>query len=334
MDFLKITIHQIIKRQGIRHADLQLSNLLISIDENVENLVTKLNTSFGKEERVIRTEFIEDRVQDFQRTVKGFNDLKNDHNFLEFSTQSIGRMRDLISGVNLATGGYFVFTEYKSQGRHYAAVFLVRETDEIIFNRNESGDAFIIDKTTVINTSNLAMAVRVDLEKLQNNSERYVHFTYKQADISEYFVDWIEVRLSNKSEADTKTLINLINNVELPTDPDTDNPYEAEKFRGKVFDYIQSVGRVVKLSDLSRSFWGDSEFLSDQASVLGYDIDGEFRATPNILSRLKKYRITAGKISLSFSQSDIDTGKIYLGDDDLLVIDDAVLKRKFRQKDE
>lgn len=334
MECKRITIHQIKKKQGVIHTDLITSESLIDIDENVENLFEKLNKSFGKEEKVIRTEFLEEE-RDFQRTLNEFNEDKNDGTFYEFTKSSINRINDLLNGVNLATGGYFVFTEYVYLRRHYAAAYLVRDTEEIVFDRSADGKSFIIDKTTVINTKNLAMAVRVDLGKLLNKDERYVHFTFKQADISEYFVTWIEVHLSNRSDTDTKALISLLNNIDpYPNDPDTNVAFEREKFRNKVYDYIQSVGRVVKINELSSTFWGNANYLSNLAEELGYDIDGEFRATSSILSRLKKYKITSGKISVGFSQSDIDNGKIYSGDGSLLIIDDLALKGKFDHIDD
>jgi nucleoid-associated protein len=334
MEFKRITIHQIKKKQGITYTELIPSNSLIKIDENVENLIEKLNNSFSKEEKVIRTEFLEE-VNDFQRTLKEFNDNKTDELFYEFTKSSINRINDLLTGVNLATGGYFVFTEYVYLKKHYAGVYLVRDTEEIVFDRSADGKSFVIDKTTVINTKNLAMAVRVDLGKFLKNEERYVHFTFKQADISEYFVTWIEVHLSNRSDTDTKALIALLNKIDpYPKDPDTNKAYEGEKFRNKVFDYIQSVGRVVKINELSTTFWGNPNYLSKIAEELGYDIDGEFRATSSILSRLKKYKISSGKISLGFSKSDIDNGRIYSGDGSLLIIDDLALKGKFDHIDD
>lgn len=334
MEYKRITIHQIKKKQGVVYTHLIPSDSLIQIDENVENLIEKLNRSFSKEEKVIRTEFLEEQ-KDFQRTLRDFNAIRVDKAFYDFTKSSIDRINDLLTGVNLATGGYFVFTEYVYLQKHYVGVYLVRDTEEIVFDRSADGKSFVIDKTTVINTKNLAMAVRVDLNKLLNTEERYVHFTFKQADISEYFVTWIEVHLSNRSDTDTKALIGLLNEIDpYPTDPDTNAIFEREKFRNKVFDYIQSVGRVVKLNELSTTFWGEANYLSEQAEKYGYDIDGEFRATSSILSRLRKYKISAGKITLGFSKSDIDNGRIYPGEGNLLIIDDLVLKSKFEHIDD
>ena len=141
-------------------------------------------------------------------------------------------------------------------------VFLVRDSEEIIFDKDEDG-MFIVNKTVIINTKRLAMAARINKNKLQKNKSRYLHFTFKQADISDYFVSWIEVRLSEKNLEDTKTLVNLINNhVEMPIDPATQAFYEPEKLRNSVYDYIQSVGRVVKISELSSAFWDDKDYLA------------------------------------------------------------------------
>ena len=329
MEILRVTIHQIIKEQGINYTELVESNDLLAIGENVENLIEVLNDAFKRDEKVIRSEFLEqqDRFQTSLRTFCGDN---SDENFLNFSIESIRRINDLLTGANLATGGYFVYAEYEYRNRNYVSVFLVRDSEELIFDRSEDGASFVVNKTTIINTKKLAMAVRVDRDRILANQERYVHFTFKQADISDYFITWIEVHLSDKNREDTVSLVNLLNDIDpLPNDPDTNAVYEPEKFRNKVFDYIQSVGRVVRIPELSNSFWGNKDFLGDLIDERGIDINQEFRAVTTVLGRLKKYSLSAGKIKLSFSKSDIDQGRIFRGDGQQLVLENPIIARKF-----
>ena len=329
MEILRVTIHQIIKEQGINYTELVESNDLLAIGENVENLIEALNDAFKRDEKVIRSEFLEqqDRFQTSLRTFCGDN---SDENFLNFSIESIRRINDLLTGANLATGGYFVYAEYEYRNRNYVSVFLVRDSEELIFDRSEDGASFVVNKTTIINTKKLAMAVRVDRDRILANQERYVHFTFKQADISDYFITWIEVHLSDKNREDTVSLVNLLNDIDpLPNDPDTNAVYEPEKFRNKVFDYIQSVGRVVRIPELSNSFWGNKDFLGDLIDERGIDINQEFRAVTTVLGRLKKYSLSAGKIKLSFSKSDIDQGRIFRGDGQQLVLENPIIARKF-----
>lgn len=329
MEIFKVTIHQIIKEQGINYTELVESNDLLVIGENVENLIEVLNDAFKRDEKVIRSEFLEQQDR-FQTSLRTFCGDSSDENFLNFSIESIRRINDLLTGANLATGGYFVYAEYEYRNRNYVSVFLVRDSEELIFDRSEDGASFVVNKTTIINTKKLAMAVRVDKDRLVANQERYVHFTFKQADISDYFITWIEVHLSDKNREDTVSLVNLLNDIDpLPNDPDTNAVYEPEKFRNKVFDYIQSVGRVVRIPELSNSFWGDRDFLGDLIDERGIDINQEFRAITTVLGRLKKYSLSAGKIKLSFSKSDIDQGRIFRGDGQQLILENPVIARKF-----
>ena len=329
MEISRVTIHQIIKEQGISYTELIESNGLITIGENVQNLIDVLNDSFKKDEKVIRSEFLEEQ-NSFQTSLRTFCQETNNQNFLTFSTDSIRRINDLLTGANLATGGYFVYAEYEYRNRTYVSVFLVRDSEELIFDRGPDDNSFVVNKTTIIDTKKLAMAVRIDKAKLLNNQERYVHFTFKQADISDYFISWIEVHLSDKNRDDTVSLIKLINGVQdLPNDPTTNARYEPEKFRNHVFDYIQSVGRVVKIAELSNAFWGNRDFLSNLIDEKDIDINQEFRAVPSVLTRLKKYTLTAGKIRLSFSKSDIDQGRVFPGDGNQIILENPVLRGKF-----
>lgn len=326
----KIIIHLIDKEQGTDPILIPSANLLV-VNENVDNLTERLNDSFRKDEKVLRTEFKENRLI-FQNGVRNFSVDNSNQLFFDFSNDSLGRMIDLMSGVNLATGGYFVYIHYTYRNTNYLGVFVVRDIEQIIFDKPEDSENFTVDTTTVINTDKLAMAVRIDLDRLTNNQPRYLHFTKKQTHQSRYFIDWIEAELADKSGDDTLALINLINNLnddEFPINQETNQRYESEDFRRHLLNHINSSGKIVRIRELSNTYWQNEDFLIDKAEELGLDINGEFQGVDKFLKRLNAYEIKSGKVKLIFSQKDIDDGIVYKGDNNQIIINSEELSNAF-----
>ncbi|SDR90363.1 nucleoid-associated protein [Winogradskyella sediminis] len=327
----RLTIHQIEKQQSVLEAHLKTSKGLIPIDEKVDFLVEKLNDAFRNDEKVVRTEFLEEEEEEevFQKSLKSFVESETDELFYKFSINALKKMKKILQSTTLATGGYFVFVNYQYGDGSYVGVFIVRDSKEVIFNRNDE-DNFEVNMTTIINTDKLAMAVRIDSGRLEENKDRYLQFTHKLSSTSNYFSEWIEADLLDKSEDDTKALISLINGLtEFPINPETGERYGGEEFRIKVYDHINSAGRVVRLSELGKTFWNDSNYLTNYIDENEIQINHQFQAVSTILGRLKKYEIKSGKVKLSFSRADIENGTINVGNDDQIIISDSALRRKY-----
>ncbi len=59
---------------------------------------------------------------------------KNDNNFIRFTRNVIGNLEPVLQQVTMATGRYFVFTEYNSNGNDFWGVFLIRDTEGKYFS--------------------------------------------------------------------------------------------------------------------------------------------------------------------------------------------------------
>lgn len=326
----KIIIHFINKEQG-KQPFLDASTDCLEINEKVNNLTERLNDAFRKDEKVLKAEFKVDK-KIFQEKSRNYIDTNTQDDFVDFSIKSLERMVDLLKGKNLATGGYFVFIDYIYRNINYLGVFMVRDIEEIIFKKSKENSNYTVNTTTIVNTNKLAMAVRVDKSKSFNNELRYLHFTYRQSHKSDYFIDWIEAELADKSIDDSKALIYLINNLlddEFPINPETNQRYESQEFRKHLLSHINSTGRIVRIKELSMNYWGDEDFLINKADELGIDFSNEFQADEKIIKRLDAYDIKSGKVRLIFSQKDIDDGIIFKGDDNQIIINSVELSKAF-----
>ncbi|PHR48044.1 MAG: hypothetical protein COA32_05825 [Fluviicola sp.] len=329
MQLKKAIIHLIDKEQG-QGPRIDKSSSTLNIDDNTKDLVERLNEAFKKDEKVLKTEFVEEKNV-FQSTVEVFSKDKSVEKFMDFAEASLIRMADLMTGNNFATGGYFVFMEYEYRNVNYLGVFMVRDSEEIIFKKSDSNN-YTVNTTTIVDTSKLAMAARVNLSLYSNNETRYLHYTKRQQHQSDYFIDWIEADLAEKSVDDTKALLRIFNSLgpnELPFKPNSEERYGSEEFRNRLYDHINSSGRLVRVKDLSRTFWDDEDFLVNRAEAEEIDINGEFQAALRILKQLKKYEIKSGKIKVSFSKADKEDARVRPGNRNQIIIESQELRVKF-----
>ncbi len=329
MKLKKAIIHLIDKEQGLG-PKIDESKGILNIDDNTSELAERLNEAFKKDEKVLKTEFVNDK-NTFQSKINDFSKDNSIENFMDFAKVSLKRIADLMTGSNFATGGYFVYMEYEYRNTNFIGVFMVRDSEEIIFKKSDNNN-YTVNTTTIVDTSKLAMAVRVDLSKYSNKEKRYLHYTKRQRHQSDYFIEWIEADLAEKSDDDTKALVKIIDSLapnEIPINPTTGENYNSEEFRNHLYDHINSSGRLVRIRDLSRTYWDDENFLMEKAEEEKIEINGEFQAALMILKRLKKYEIRSGKIKISFSKADKDRGRIRRGDDNQIIIDSNELRTKF-----
>ncbi|MBX2983219.1 MAG: nucleoid-associated protein [Flavobacteriales bacterium] len=306
-----LVIHAIRKKAGVNEAFVKESASCVPADENRQDLCQRLNSAFRKDERVIKTEFTQMEEPRFKPQFVALQEKLNETTFLNFSKRVTHHLAQRMQTIPLAVGGYMVYGQYDVEGRTYLGLFLVRDVEEIAFNDEEG--AFEIKKMVVINTNRLAMSARLNLGADLTGDLRYLEITHSQQHESEYFMNWLEANLQPKSSEDTKALVALINAIpteRLPINPETKAPYDATEFRGKVFDYTQSVGKNVDLKQLGLAFYNDEDFFIHLAEKNDIQVSTQFAADNRILRKLKKYEVKSGTLKLVFTQSDVDDGVV------------------------
>lgn len=331
MNVSKVIIHEIEKRQGHREAFLTSSKDLLPIEERTNKLIEQLNKSFGNESKIVRTEFEELERHFFKPELDNLLKENNDRHFYEFSILTINQLRNKLQDSPFATGGYYVFVNYENLGREYLGIFIVRDSDKLLFKRNENNTGFEIDEATIVDTEKLAMACRIDIGRYSEDEIRYLQFTnYLKQDISDYFIHWIEANVAHKSRDDSNQLIKILNNIKLPIDPDTDKIFTEDKFFEKVYNHINSTSKVVRLKELSASFWDDENFLLNYVEENDIEINNEFRAISAIVKKLKFREIKADNIRIIFKQGNLNNGNIRRGKSPkTIIIESEALRREF-----
>lgn len=320
MELNNIIIHELKKESGTNETELIRSDELTEINDNSIGLVSALNNSYNND-KILYAVFDKSEGKYFPEKFQEYKDsTQNNAEFISFTRNVIGNLETLIKPVTLATGGYFVFAEYVSHTNDFLGVFLIRDTEGKTLSKTEN--SFSIDSVEYVDTSNLAMACRINNGKYDIDEENYLSLTQlRQQDISEYFKNWISIEQIETSSEYTKQLYDIISQIERPINPNTETEYEIENFRNLVYSYASSSpNRTINLRDLSQHFYDDPNTISDYAMNNDIAIDTEFRYNSRQLKRFIKLEVNRDGINFKISRGAFDDKVRFSDEDDSLVI--------------
>jgi nucleoid-associated protein YejK len=321
---MRTIIHEIKKNSGaIDNVVTTLSDVLIDQNENSENLVNLLRNSFNNDDRLSYAKF---NIAPDRYFPTRFNDYfssdLSDAEFIQFTVDATNNLETIINRIVGAKGGYLVFTEYDSVGYNFTSIFLVRDTEGITFNR--TARTYSIEKIDYLNTDKLAMACKINHNKYDEATEKFLTFTkHRQQTVSDYFYDWIASDQTENSAEYTRALLQIVNNIDLPANRETGEILTVNEFRDRVSEFISTRDGLVNLIDLSNHFYDEPNKIIDYARENDYVIDSTFKTHSREMQKFKNIYINRDGINLKAARGDMGV-KIRLGDNpDIVIIESS-----------
>lgn len=332
----QLIIHELSKEADSPEASLFLSQEPLEIDEKSHQLVEKLNDIFDQKSDTLQGFFSapEDALFPgyFQDLVeKNFDTAA----FIHFSKESMQALQLSLQGVTGAKGGYLVYTLYEIFGVQLLGIFLIRDTEGIVFEKEE--DLFSINPITYLNTDKLAMAGRIDINKFKSGNARcleLIKHTKSQKTISEYFINWIGLDQPESSRQLTKTFLNLVEELPLPKMPESEQVMSETEFKEEVMNFAMSrPHKTIKLEEFDQEFYGTEGTAKSFIQENEIPLEQEFRFDQNTIRRFFNYRASSDGITLHFNQKHISSGMIILEDDRIIIKSDVLLEKFWKQMD-
>lgn len=302
----KVVIHELRKEPRANEAETFLSTSVLEISENVQDLIKRLNNSYSKD--VINYavfDAAEDRdFRDRYQTYSGSP--KTNTQFLDFTSRTLNNLRGQIINVTLAKGGFFVYADYEDEGINYVGIYIVRDTEGMLFERDEDNHSFEVNLVKYMNTDKLAMGCRIEVAKYLSGDRNYLTLIKnRQSDISDYFYNWIGVVQPESTTQFTNALYEILNKIDCPVNPLTNTEYSIDEFRKLVVDYIKSSPtNTINLFELGRHFYENDQKIVEFARQNDIAIDTEFKADSKALKRFVSINVSADGINLKFSRGE------------------------------
>jgi nucleoid-associated protein len=315
----KLIVHELIKESGIVDTTTITSNELIPVNDESDGLVDSLLKSY-QGDKILYAEFDQSPGRYFpERFDKYRKSTRTDQEFITFTIDVLGNLVPIIQAKILAKGGYLVFAEYEHSSINFVVIFLIRDTEGKLLRRVPN--SFEIKTVEYLDTSHLAMACRINENKLALKESNYISFTrHRQQDVSDYFTDWINVQRLESSTEFTKALYKLINEITPPTNSETNKQYSIDEVRNMVYEIASNNAQHnINIHSLSEQIYGDPNTISSFADKNQISIDTEFRYDKNALRKFIQLNINKDGINLKFSRGDSGT-KVRISEEDPNII--------------
>ena len=272
----QLAIHELVKLPESNEAELRLSDRLLLVDEKAEELVQKLNKTCVQKNDVLngRLAAPEDAL------FPGYFQLLRESNFaenafLQFSRDSMQALQLSLQGVVGAKGGYLVYAFYSlgeaASEQHWIGIFLVRDTNGLVFQTGESGN-FQLHPTTYLDIDRMALAGRIAVHKGtvdQQPQIEVIKHARTQKEISDYFLSWLGIEESISNRELTNHFLEAVAAVPAPLDEETGAPMQEGVFREQLANFaMKSPGKVLNIPAFEEKFYGEENpiqsYLSDQ----------------------------------------------------------------------
>jgi nucleoid-associated protein len=328
----RTAIHEIVKESHVNSATTFITNACLSINDTTKDFVKKLHESY-KSDSVVYALFNLEPDSYFPNEFIKYNTKKANTSFLTFTQNVTKNLKNKIAHVTLAKGGFLIYVDYENSGTNYLGVFLIRDAQGVVFNKDEIAKNVAINSVTYMNTEKLVMACRINLDKFESKDGKYLTFLRRgQAEISEYFFDWICSEQPESSKDFTESLYNIVSLMPLPLNPDTKLPIDINIYRQKLVNYIREKNRIVDLRDLGKYFYDNESIFTDYRDKNLIDIDNEFKADGNALRKFNLVDIEASGIQLKFSRGILKSGKIKIGVGEQVIIKSKELQAELQKE--
>lgn len=328
----QLIIHELVKDVDDSEAGLFLSNMLSPTDERAQLLVQKLHDTFVSKTEVLQGYLSSPEDALFPGYFQHLQDQDlTEEAFIAFSRDTMAALQLAIQGVVGAKGGYLVYADYEIFEARTLGIFLVRDTEGVVFSKNDNNTTFNLDATTYLNTDRLAMACRIHFGKAKDGTERCVELikhAKSQKEISEYFINWIGLERHETSKELTHTFLEMVSQLPLPVDEESGDTVKEGEFREAVVKFaMNSPDKTIDLKKFDERFYqGEAQtetFLQENELQL----DQQFHFDGNLMRKFNNYRVYAEGITLNFSRNHYQNRKVEIEGDAIVIRSEALVQK-------
>lgn len=330
MEVHHLIVHELIKAPQEGEAQLFLSKACLPPEERAQQLIGKLNQTFDQKSDTLLGYFSgpEDALFPGYFHLLAEADYTEEA-FLSFSRETMQALQLSLQGVTGAKGGYLVYAYYTVGERQLLGIFLVRDTEGIVFDKHS--DSFDLRTITHLNTDRLAMAGRIDLQAFQNGQQRcleLIKHTNSQRTISEYFTNWIGLDRPASSRDLTNSFLDMVEQLPPPPSEETGEPMPKEVFQEQVMQYAMSnPQKTISVQAFDEEFYNSQPTAQTFAQEQALPLEDEFRFDQGTLKRHFQLRLSAAGIRLQFNRSDYQDGLVRIEGDEIIITSPELIER-------
>ena len=338
MEFIidQIVIHELIKEADANEAQLFLSQAPLPIDERSEELIEKLNLNFEQKNDTLQAYLSspEDALFPGYFQVVAEQHFEAEA-FMNFTKETMQALRLSLHGVTGAKGGYLVYSKYTFFDNEFLGIFLIRDTEGVVFDKSDEIGRFAINPITYLNTEKLAMAGRINISRFKAGNERcleLIKYAKSQKSISEYFQNWIGLDRPESSKELTQTFLEVVNELPLPLKEESNEKMEEAEFRAEVLNFAMShPHKTISIEQFDKTFYDGQGTTQQLIEEQGVELDDTFRFDQGAMKKYYNYRASADGISLNFNHGHYKRHQIEIEGDSVVIRSEALVQKLLEQ---
>jgi nucleoid-associated protein len=324
LELHQLIIHELEKMPESSDARLFLSDALLPLDERAEQLVEKLNQTFIQKSDTLQAYLSSPEDALFPGYLQLLVEERlSEEAFLQFSRDTMNALQLALQGVVGAKGGYLVYADYTEMDRRVLSIFLVRDTEGIVFKKEKEQASFVLNDVTYLNTERLAMACRIKMDNYQDGNSRCVELikhAKSQKEISEYFINWVGLDRPESGKELTTHFLEMVSELPLPVDEETGAAMPEGQFREKVLNFaLNSPQKTINLKQFDQEFYGQEKAVEQYMENNDVQIDEEFRFDRNTLKKYYNHKVSAQGLYLYFNSKHIQAGQIRVQGEEIII---------------
>jgi nucleoid-associated protein len=317
----RMVIHNLVSESGEREVQEQLSDSLLPVDARSNRVAEQLTASYRNRQQSYAT-FSAEPGRPFPPAFRTLVDHLDDSSFLSFSRDMTLQLKHILAALPQARGGYLVYADYNQDAYHFMGIFMVRNTEGVVFRRDENARAFIIDPSIHIDIDKLTMAGRINIQRYNSEpSGNYISFIKQNTrEYADYFVRWLAATQMENAKHYTELLYKMTTAITCPSD-DQGNQLSRDDFRKQIYDYVDTQpNKTVNLQTMSAHFYGDPLFIPAYLEQNNLPVDTEFTPHSSGMRRFVRVDVKADGIEMKFSRGDAYT-KVRVEQDSFVIIE-------------
>jgi nucleoid-associated protein len=314
IELRRLVIHELVKTAESVDAQLYLSETLVEVEDRSDELVRRLHRTFEGKSDILLGQLSSPEDNLFPAYFENWRASSGgDEPFLQFSRDTMQTLQLGLQGVVGAKGGYLVYAEYVAEAIPMLGLFLVRDTEGLIFRRLDQRAGFDLEAVTYLDTNRLAMAARIRLDGslTKGYQAQLIKHNRSQATISEYFLNWIGLDRTESSRELTESFLDVVEHLPLPYDADAGREMEPAEFQKEVVRYALSApGQSIELDQFEANFYGSDRPAQNYLAEQGLAFQDGFRVDANTLRRHNRIKAYDNGVSLSFNREHLQDGTV------------------------
>jgi nucleoid-associated protein len=332
----RYVIHEVKKNVKETVATVEFSAAIGAIDDFAIKLVDGCHLSFSESPALKHTQFESGHSNVYHTNFVNYLGKDDDATFYDFTVKSLKDLKIRIEKEQFATGGYYLFVDYEYDNRRFIAVVLLRKKDGI--NLSKVKDVYILTHAENLNIEKIAMGFRLNhaIYSAVGEDKNYIALVANQKDkLSSYFKNWVQAGGVISDEQNTKSLITLVNHIDLPKNENGEELYSRDEFKRQVFELVyKSPEKTANLISLSEYFYGEDKknVFTDYAQENQLTIDPVFKRTPTLKKLITIHARVAG-IELHVDFDKLNSNEVDVSSDKVIIRSKELASEIIKQRD-